>query len=153
MTGEWICSLEVELAMTLARDGRGRLLALARWCADLVLPLYEASAPGDERLRRALRAECTQSDIEAAAEAWMSNTTRVGGPAGLAVLAVAALPFVSVEANADLVREVGRGVRAAARAVDLALATASAQERLDLLARFEGESSFDALLRRRWSTC
>jgi len=149
--------LRAALATLLADHGRPALLALALACAELVLPLYEAVQPGDDRLRRALRPPHPHEDLMAA-HAALASTSLFGHcaqhvqDAAAAVYAAASLSFLWHPDTdiAVLVAEVLHCVRRTADAACGDLESGSAQERLDfVLQRMEGAPSFAVWLERR----
>jgi len=148
-------ALHAKLATLRADHGRPALLALALACAELVLPLYETHHPRDNRLRRALQPQRRREDLTAAKEAKFETLSiAVARPireAARALYAAASLSFWHPGTNdADLLDEVAHCVRKTGDAVDAALESGSAQERLDFVQqRMEGAPSFDVWLGRR----
>jgi len=157
MTDEIVGRFKDALNALLAQSGRGRLVALGLACATFVLPLYEIRVPTDGRVRRALR--CTRQTTDwlpartAAAEAFFSSGTpseMIAGHAAAAAAAAARTATLCTQPgrmkDAVVVWDLLRCIESGMQALRLTEANGSAQERLDLLGRMEGHSSFEALL-------
>jgi len=147
--------LRATLTTFLAAHDREALVALARDCAELVLPLYEAHHPGDGRLRRALRPQRRTRISKPPGPPPSRPCSSPNDPMRAAALAVyAAASLASSPAgettDATLLEDAASCVDLAGGAVERALAAASAQERLDFVFHhMEGSPSFDAWLTRR----
>jgi len=131
--------IEVALHALLAGYGRERLITLALGCARFVL----ARALGPDRQLEDLRA-CEAAMLESWA---FYDDHHPLHEAATAVCTAAELAESAADKDdASVVSEVLACVQRTAAAVELAWAIASAQERLELVARMDGHSTFENLL-------
>jgi len=156
MTDEDNSRFQDVLTALLAQDGQERLVAFVFACAAFVLPLYEATASRDDRLRhplrRSLRRHPRDVDLRRAltvkdAAFFLEDDGVYQAAAVVAVAIRVALSFQSGSLHtSNLMLQTLSCVQSAECAVARALETGSAHERLDLLGRMEGHPSFAAML-------
>lgn len=129
-----------------AAQGQTGLFFIARDCAQAVLPLYE-SVRADDRLRRALRFDCSDDDLLGVQSVWIAefgldSPAYYAAKAALAAVSLSG-QFVSLPAE-YMIQEVLRSLQSAEEA--LAMASSSAQERLDRVIHLGGYPSIAAYL-------
>jgi len=152
MTDEDYLRFDRALTALLDQDGQERLVAFTLACAAFVLPLYEATAPRDDRLRRSLQRHPRDADLRRALmikdEAFGLEDNGVYEAAAVVIVAIrVALSLQSGSVHtSNLMLQTLSCVQSAECAVARALESGSAHERLDLLGRMEGHTCLSAML-------